>query len=55
MNQEITAEQALNVLVQAIQTVKFTLADGETIKQCIQVLVKAIQPVEKSINPDKED
>lgn len=39
MNQErLTAEQALNVLVQVANQVKLTLQEGETVKQALNII-----------------
>lgn len=50
MNQELTLEQAFSNVYQAVGLVKFTLAEGEVIKQSLKLIAdklnEKIAPVE---------
>jgi len=46
---ELTIEQAFGILVQAVQQVKFTLADADTVNKSIQLLHKTLLPVDEPV------
>ena len=55
--EQITKEQALNNLIQVANQSKFTLADGDAIKQSIQILISSLQLLDSLItkNEPKEE
>lgn len=55
MNQELTLEQAFTNAYQAASVGKFTLAEGEVIKQSFKLIAEALNKVSAPVEEVKVD